>query len=82
MSLISNEDLIKAAGLDKIGFLKKPVASAIMNLAKINDVNNLYDKLKNTEGADFFDQFVKEQGLSYIVFEEDLAKVPKTGPFI
>ena len=82
MSLISKEDLIKASGLDKIGFLKKPVASAIMNLAKINDVNNLYDKLKNTKGADFFDQFVKEQGLSYIVFEEDLAKVPKTGPFI
>ena len=82
MSLISKEDLIKASGLDKIGFLKKPVASAIMNLAKINDVNNLYDKLKNTEGADFFDQFVKEQGLSYIVFEEDLAKVPKTGSFI
>ena len=60
MSLISKEDLIKASGLDKIGFLKKPVASAIMNLAKINDVNNLYDKLKNTKGADFFDQFVKE----------------------
>jgi hypothetical protein len=48
MSLISKEDLIKASGLDKIGFLKKPVASAIMNLAKINDVNNLYDKLKHT----------------------------------
>jgi hypothetical protein len=38
MSLISKEDLIKASGLSKIGFLKKPVASAMMNLAKINDV--------------------------------------------
>ena len=36
MSLISKEDLIKAAGLDKIGFLKRPVGSAIMNLTKIN----------------------------------------------
>jgi len=82
MSLISKEDLIKAAGLDKIGFLKRPVASAIMNLTKINEVNNLYNKLINTQGVQFFDEFIREQELSYIVFEEDLAKVPKTGPFI
>ena len=82
MSLISKEDLIKAAGLDKIGFLKRPVASAIMNLTKINEVNNLYNKLIHTQGVQFFDEFIREQELSYIVFEEDLAKVPKTGPFI
>ncbi|MPT32656.1 MAG: glycerol acyltransferase, partial [Chryseobacterium sp.] len=82
MSLISKEDLIKAAGLDKIGFLKRPVASAIMNLTKINEVNNLYNKLIHTKGVEFFDEFIREQELSYIVFEEDLAKVPKTGPFI
>ncbi|MFC0344668.1 lysophospholipid acyltransferase family protein [Epilithonimonas hispanica] len=82
MSLISKEDLIKAAGLDKIGFLKRPVASAIMNLTKINEVNNLYNKLIHTKGVQFFDEFIREQELSYIVFEEDLAKVPKTGPFI
>lgn len=82
MSLISKEDLIKAARLDKIGFLKRPVASAIMNLTKINEVNNLYSKLIHTKGVQFFDEFIREQELSYIVFEEDLAKVPKTGPFI
>ena len=82
MSLISKEDLIKAVGLDKIGFLKRPVASAIMNLTKINEVNTLYNKLIHTKGVEFFDEFVREQELSYIVFEEDLAKIPKTGPFI
>ncbi|MCD9853398.1 lysophospholipid acyltransferase family protein [Epilithonimonas sp. JDS] len=82
MSLISKEDLIKAAGLDKIGFLKRPVSSAIMNLTKINEVNTLYNKLIHTKGVEFFDEFVKEQELSYIVFAEDLAKIPKTGPFI
>ncbi|MBO6200467.1 MAG: lysophospholipid acyltransferase family protein [Chryseobacterium sp.] len=82
MSLISKEDLIKAAGLDKIGFLKRPVASAIMNLTKINEVNTLYNKLIHTKGVEFFDEFVKAQELSYIVFAEDLSKIPKTGPFI
>lgn len=82
MSLISKNDLIKASGLSKIGFLKNPVASAVMSIAKINEVNKLYDKLKDKEGKDFFDSFVRERNLSYIAFEEDLAKIPKTGPFI
>ena len=82
MSLISKNDLIKVSGLSKLGLLKSPVASAIMAAAKINAVNELYDKLKNKTGKDFFDSFVRERGLKYIVFEEDLAKIPKSGPFV
>lgn len=82
MSLISKNDLIKVSGLSKLGLLKSPVASAIMAATKINAVNALYDKLKDKTGKDFFDSFVRERGLKYIVFEEDLAKIPKTGPFV
>ena len=82
MSLITKQDLIKASGLGKLGFLKNPAASAIMSVTKINEVNELYDKLKDKEGKDFFDSFVRERDLKYIVFEEDLVKIPKTGPFI
>ena len=53
-----------------------------MEITKLNEVNTLYDKLKDKKGKDFFDAFVDERGLQYIVFEEDLAKIPKTGPFI
>lgn len=82
MSLISKEDLIKASGLNKIGFFKNSAASAIMKLTKIDEVNALYDRLKDKNGKDFFDSFVSDRQLKYIVFEEDLAKIPKTGPFI
>ena len=82
MSLITKQDLIKAAGLSQIGFLKNPVASAVMKLTKINEVNDLYNKLKDLKGKDFFDSFVRERNLKYIVFEEDLSKIPKTGPFV
>ncbi|WP_285270257.1 lysophospholipid acyltransferase family protein [Kaistella rhinocerotis] len=82
MSLITENDLIAAAGLNRLGFLKNPVASAIMRLTKISEVNKLYDILKDKKGKDFFDAFVRERGLKYIVFEEDLAKIPKTGSFI
>lgn len=82
MSLVSREDLIKAVGLDKIGFLKKPVASTMMNIVQINRLNKLYDKLKDKEGKDFFESYLNELNVKYLVFAEDLAKVPKTGPFI
>ena len=82
MSLISRDDLIKVSGLSKTGFLKNSIASAMMRITKITKVNELYDKLKDKIGKDFFDSFVRERDLKYIVFEEDLAKIPKTGPFI
>lgn len=82
MSLISKNDIIKASGLEKLGFLKKTLASALMRITRINEVNTLYDKLKNEEGIHFFNRFIEERGLKYIVFEEDLQKIPKTGPFI
>ena len=82
MSLISKKDLIEASGLNKLGILKSPIASAIMKLTKVNQVNKLYDKIKDKQGKDFFDAFVSELGLKYVIFEEDLAKIPKTGPFI
>ena len=82
MSLISKSDLIKASGLSKLGFLKNPAASAVMRLTKIDEVNKLYDILKDKVGKEFFDSFVRVRVLKYIVFEEDLARIPKTGPFI
>lgn len=82
MSLVSKKDIITATGLSRFGFLKQPISSAVMKLTKIDKVNALYDKLKEKKGKEFFDAFVKERDLKYIVFEEDLAKIPKQGAFI
>lgn len=49
MSLISKEDLIKAAGLNQLDAQKINCFFSI-RLTKINEVNALYDKLKDKEG--------------------------------
>ena len=82
MSLITKQDLALAAGLNKWGVLKNPMASMIMKFAKINKINTLYDDIKNKEGQDFFDSLLSELNIKYLAFQEDLAKIPKTGPFI
>ncbi|NAW51206.1 GNAT family N-acetyltransferase [Elizabethkingia argentiflava] len=82
MSLVSKEDFIKAAGLENMGFLKKPVAEAMMKIVKIDKLNRVYDKLKNKGSHNFLDSCLQELNVNYRVFAEDLAKVPKSGPFI
>jgi len=82
MSLISKKELINAAGLEKTGILKNIAASALMNITQLNKLNNLYDLVKDKQGRDFFDSLLNQLGTSYIVFAEDLEKIPKKGPFI
>ncbi len=82
MSLISKQDLIKISGLSKLGFLQNPIASSIMRFTKLNQLNEFYDGIKHRKGTDFFNSFLEELHVKYMAFEEDLAKIPKTGPFI
>lgn len=82
MSLISRQDLIKITGLSKLGILKNPIASSIMGITKLGKLNKFYDSVKKNNGTAFFEAFLKELNVKYVAFEEDLAKIPKTGPFI
>lgn len=82
MSLVSKQDLIDAAGLAKLGPLKRPVASVLMSLTRINQLNKLYDKVKDKEGQDYFNSLLKDIGVRYVAFAEDVARIPATGPFI
>lgn len=82
MSLISKQDLIKITGLSKLGIFKNPIASSIMGVTKLNKLNKFYDSIKSNEGKSFFEAFLRELNVKYVAFEEDLDKIPKTGPFI
>ncbi|MDL1914221.1 MAG: lysophospholipid acyltransferase family protein [Bergeyella sp.] len=82
MSLFSKQDIIDVAGLSEWGFLRGIVASAVMRLLGLEKVNLLYDKLKDKKGKSFFDSFVRERSIGYVIFEEDIKKIPRSGPFI
>ncbi len=82
MSLITEQDLIRAAGLDKLPVGKRLLAGLSMKALKLDEVNSLYDSLKDYQGTEFLDQFLQKLGLQYIVFQEDLDKIPKNGAFI
>ena len=60
MSLISKQDLIKISGLSKLGFLQNPIASSIMRLTKLHQLNKFYDGIKHRKDTDFFNSFLEE----------------------
>jgi len=78
--LIEPDDIIRAAKLNKIGGAS--TARILMLLLRINKINKLYSELENKSGIEFIDGLIRELKISYEVSEEEIARIPKTGPFI
>ena len=78
--LIETEDIINAAKLNKFGGAS--AARVLMLLLRINKINKLYSEIAHKQGIDFIDSLISELKLNYEVSEEELNRIPKTGPFI
>ncbi|HYW95476.1 MAG TPA: GNAT family N-acyltransferase [Bacteroidales bacterium] len=78
--LIETEDIIKAAKLNKFGGAS--AARVLMLLLRINKINKLYAEIAHKQGIDFIDTLISELKLNYEVSEEELNRIPRTGPFI
>lgn len=82
MSLIPAQDIKKLLKLNKLGFFGNGITWMFMQYLGINKVNKIYDKLQNLPSKEFLDQLINELGAKYHVHEEDLKRIPETGPFI
>jgi putative hemolysin len=78
--LISEEDFAKALKLEKVKL--NLLAPALMRLLKLDEVNEIYSENSEFTGADFAEKMLERLGVEYEVSENDLANIPKTGPFI
>jgi putative hemolysin len=75
--LISLTDFSNASGIKN-----KLLASGIMHFAGIHKINALYEFLFPNKGADFTAAFFKHANIKLEVDENELARIPKSGPFI
>lgn len=82
MSLISVKELYQNTGLKKLGFLGRPIAYGLHNLMGLEDVNALYLRNQQYTSPEFEKKILEDLGIRYEVFEEDLKRIPKEGPFI
>jgi putative hemolysin len=80
MKVITTEEFAKATKLDK---LKMPgLASLLMELMKINQVNDLFAQAQPKQGPEFVDAILKGCGIEIDFDERELRHIPKDGAFI
>src|SRR6201996_2781956 len=80
MKIITTEEFAKATKLDK---LKMPgLAALLMEVMKINQVNELFAQAQPKQGPDFVDAILAGCGVDIEFDESDLKNIPKEGSFI
>jgi putative hemolysin len=78
--LISEEAFAEALKLKKLKL--KAFTSPLMELLKLNKVNELYSSSSNLYGADFALDILQKLNIKFTVSESDLKNIPEQGSFI
>ncbi|MBC7759072.1 MAG: lysophospholipid acyltransferase family protein [Phormidesmis sp. FL-bin-119] len=80
MKIITKEDFSKAVKLDKLHL--PGLASLLMEVMKINEVNDVFQKAEHLHGPTFIDKILQIIGITVEFDETDLKNIPKEGAFI
>lgn len=82
MGLVNAKELAKAINVDKFGFLGTWLSWILMKILNISTLNKIYDKHKHLSDLEFVNALLDEFEIKFEIPEEDLRRIPKSGPFI
>lgn len=82
MGLVSAKEVAKVIHLDKYGLLGTFVGWLLMVATKITSINRFYNRNKDLPGQEFLDAILEHYEIDFEIPEEDLKRLPKTGPYI
>lgn len=82
MSLVTSKEIANVLGVSKYGFLGTFVGWLLMRLLSISTINRIYSKHKHKKELDFLNGILGDFKIEFEIPEEDLKRIPKTGPFI
>lgn len=82
MGIVSAKEVAKVMNLDKFGFLGTSMGWVVLKTTKLSVINKEYDKRKNLPASQFIESILKLFEIDFQIPEEDLKRIPKTGPFI
>ncbi len=80
MSIITKEEFAKATKIDKLSM--PGLASLLMAVMKINDVNKTFEKVEHLSGIEFIDKVLEILGVKVEFDEAELKNFPKDGAFL
>ena len=80
MKIITKEEFAKATRIDKLHL--PGLASLLMELMKINDINEIFQRAEHLKGTAFIDKILQILGVKIQFEERELKNLPKNGAFI
>jgi len=80
MKIITTEEFAKATKLDKLNM--PGLAALLMEVMKINQVNDLFAQAQPKQGPEFVDAILAGCGVDIEFDERELRNIPKEGSFI
>jgi putative hemolysin len=82
MGLVNAKEVAKAINVDKFGFIGTSMGWILMKMLNISTMNQIYDRNKHLNDLEFINALLDEFEINFEIPEEDLKRIPKTGPFI
>lgn len=82
MGLVNAKEVATAIKVDKFGFIGTSLGWLLMKVLKISTMNKIYDRNKHLNDLEFINALLDEFEIRFEIPEEDLKRIPKTGPFI
>lgn len=82
MGIVSAKEVARVMNLDKFGFLGTSMGWVILKTTRLSVINKEYDKRKEMTAPQFIESILKAFEIDFEIPEEDLKRIPKTGPFI
>ncbi|EDM45541.1 Putative hemolysin [unidentified eubacterium SCB49] len=82
MGLVTSGEIAKAIKVDKLGFVGTFIGWSLMKVLSISAINKIYDCHKHLSDLDFINALLEEFEIEFEIPEEDLRRIPKTGPFV
>ena len=82
MGLVSAKEVAKVIGVNRYGFIGTFIGWLLMVVTKITTMNSFYAKNKDLSGTDFLESILEHYEIDFEIPEEDLKRLPNTGPYI
>jgi len=82
MGLVTSKEIAKVIGANKFGFIGTFAGWILMRLLRISTLNRIYKRHQDKKDLHFLNAILDEFQIEFEIPEEDLKRIPKTGPFI
>ncbi len=82
MGLVNAKEVARAIKVDHLGIIGTAMGWGLMRLLKIATLNKIYDRNKHFKDLEFINRLLEEFEIKFEIPEEDLKRLPKSGPFI